>query len=579
MTALLALIASAVAAAVAPPADAAKRKRAPVITSVAPKNVAVGETLTIRGKNFIRGRNRNTVVFKRDGARAVFAKAELATRRMLRLEVPDSVQEFFALNAGTPQPTKFRLRVLARKFGKKFTSDSLSPIVSGPRPAGAPGAPGASGAPGATPSIALPDGDCDGDGAKNDVDGDDDNDGLTDGVELSLSLDPCLADSDDDGLLDKWEFDCDRNGVLNRDESDDDKDLLDDGTETAIGTNPCAGDTDGDGVEDGFEYQSAKDLNDDEHQDPNAILPYPGKRPYPNPLFTDASVDYDGDSLTLADEQMLWYYAYQGSGTATRTLQPLSYSDGMQHSLFRYVSDSNRRRVPNQPFSTYPMQQRFLDWASANGYRSVYLATGRTFDAPVGGVNGLYEIRDVDLNGSVDGDEVNPSDYDGNGFVSDGERDEDADGLSNYEEVRGMMRSDYWSSCYAIEGAFPITYAGTAANDPDSDGDGVLDGADDQDHDDVPNLMELSRMSASGFDDREGGVDCKIDSTLLLPRDLDGDGKPDAQILNHPSAYGRVNPFNPCLPFSDARTCPRFREIGAGAYAPFDLSVAWVALQ
>ncbi len=293
----------------------------------------------------------------------------------------------------------------------------------------------------------------------------------------------------------------------------------------------------------------------------------------------DASVDYDGDSLTLADEQMLWRYTYEGSGTATRTLQPLSYSDGMQHSLFRYVSDTNRRRVPNQPFSTYPMQQRFLDWASATGYRSVYLATARSFDAPVGGVNGLYEIRDVDLNGTVDGDEVNPSDYDGNGFVSDGERDEDADGLSNYAEVRGTMRSDYWSGCYKIERPFTITYAGTAANDPDSDGDGVLDGADDQDHDDVPNLMELSRMAASGQDDREGGVDCKVDNALLLPRDLDGDGEPDAQILNHPGSYGRVNPFNPCLPFGDARTCPRFREIGGGGYAPFDLSVDWVALQ
>ncbi len=205
-----------------------------MITSVAPKNVAVGETLTIRGKNFIRGRNRNTVVFKRDGARAVFVKADLATRRMLRLKVPDSVQEFFALNAGSPLPTKFRLRVLAKKFGKKFTSDSSLPDRL--RPAARAGA-------AATPSIALPDGDCDGDGAKNKDDGDDDNDGLTDGVELSLSLDPCLADTDKDGLLDKWEFDCDRNGVLNRDEGDDDKDLLDDGTETAIGTNPCAVDT------------------------------------------------------------------------------------------------------------------------------------------------------------------------------------------------------------------------------------------------------------------------------------------------------------------------------------------------
>ena len=38
-------------------------------------------------------------------------------------------------------------------------------------------------------------------------------------------------------------------------------------------------------MEDGYEYQSAKDLNDDEHQQPNKDLPYPGKRPYPNALF------------------------------------------------------------------------------------------------------------------------------------------------------------------------------------------------------------------------------------------------------------------------------------------------------
>jgi len=119
MTALVALIAS---AAVAPTADAKKRKKkAPVVTSVSPMDVAVGELLTIRGRNFISGRKRNTVVFKRDGARAVFVKADVGTKKMLRLAVPDALQEFFSLNAGDPVPTRFRLRVLARKFGKKFT--------------------------------------------------------------------------------------------------------------------------------------------------------------------------------------------------------------------------------------------------------------------------------------------------------------------------------------------------------------------------------------------------------------------------------------------------------------------------
>ena len=98
-------------------------------------DVAVGETLTIRGKNFIAGRNKNTVVFKRDGARAVFAKAddrheEDAARSRSRSRCRSSS----ALNAGNPVPTRFRLRVLAKKFGKKFTGNKLSPIVSAPRP-------------------------------------------------------------------------------------------------------------------------------------------------------------------------------------------------------------------------------------------------------------------------------------------------------------------------------------------------------------------------------------------------------------------------------------------------------------
>jgi hypothetical protein len=522
IAALAAVAASAVAGAVAQPADAKKKKKkAPVITAIAPKDVAVGEKLTIRGRHFRPGRNKNSVVFKRNGARAVFAKAEIGTTKMLRVTVPATVQKYFALKGGNPVPTRFRLRVLAKRFGKKFTGRKLSPLVSGPRP----------------PQPAKPSGeaDCDGDGAKNKVDADDDND------------------------------------------------LLTDDTESAIGTDGCKIDTDGDGVEDGFEYQSAKDLNDDEHQgDPNQVLPYPGKRPYPNPLFADANVDYDGDSLTLTDEQVLWRYTYDVNKSAGRTLTPLSYSDGMQYSLFTYENGDRGRRSPAQPFSTYPMQQRFMDWAAANSYAAVRIATAHApYDAPIGGVNGIYDIRDADLSKTVDPWEVHPAD-DGNGWVSDDERDEDADGLANWIEVTGPMRSDYWVGCYKLEKAYPIVYAGTRPDDADSDGDGVLDGADDQDHDDVPNLMELSRMRASaalGLDDREGGVDCKVDPALLASQDVDGDGQPDKQIFRHPNAYGRVNPYNPCLPFVDSRTCPRKQPIGDATYAPFDFSPDWVALQ
>ena len=333
----VALLASATAGLAATDAHAKpKKKKAPRITAIAPKHVAVGQTLTIRGRNFLVGRSKNTVVFKRKGARAVFAKADVSTKKVLRVKVPATLQKFFALKAGNPVPTVFRLRILAARFGKKFTGRKLSPIVSGPVPT-------------ANQVVQSPDGDCD------------------------------------------------KDGVKNRYDADDDNDLLTDATEVAIGTVPCNADSDGDGVEDGYEFQSAKDLNDDEHQNPNQNLPYPGKRPYPNPLYADADRDYDGDSLTLANEQALWRYSYSVSHMATRTLTRLSYSDGMQYSLFSYESGDHGRRHPAQPSSTYPMQARFLSWASTHGYGQVRLSTSGTYDAPVGGVNGLYDIRDVDL--------------------------------------------------------------------------------------------------------------------------------------------------------------------------------------
>ena len=46
----------------------------------------------------------------------------------------------------------------------------------------------------------------------------------------------------------------------------------------------------------------------------------------------------------------------------------------------------------------------------------------------------------------------------------------------------------------------------------------------------------------------------------------------------HPNDYGRVNPFNPCLPATDSRTCPLHPGV-SGAAAPFDDSPNWFSLQ
>ena len=246
VAALCALLAPATAGASVHAHAAAKKKKAkpPVVTSVRPMNVEIGQTLEIRGKYFIRGRYKNTVAFKRDGGRAVFAKAKIGTAKMLRVTVPAKLKNEFKKSGFFYVPTRFRIRVLSKKFGKKFTAPSKSPVV-----ALKPGTSPVAVTPPAPPVSTSAEGDCDHDGTVNSKDADDDNDLLPDDLENAINA----------TMLAKYGS----------------------GITTLMDT--CSTDSDGDGVEDGYEYQSARDLNDDEYQSPNAYLPYPGKRPYAEP--------------------------------------------------------------------------------------------------------------------------------------------------------------------------------------------------------------------------------------------------------------------------------------------------------
>ena len=228
--------------------------------------------------------------------------------------------------------------------------------------------------------------------------------------------------------------DCDKDGTPNPQDADDDNDMLPDTIELAVRTNPCVADSDGDRLLDGWEYLSALDLND------NAV-PYPGKRPFPNALFADADVDYDGDAMPAWAEHAMWW----GGGHK----YPLDYSDGDQHTV-------------NELTGTSPWDLQY----------------------PLG-------------------------------RLSDEERDYDKDGIANIVEA----------SAYAME---PWTHFPGIERpnfmDPDSDGDGVLDGADDQDHDGVSNVDELTQGTWA---------------------------------------------MNPCDPLNlDARACPRWMEPGATPEPP-----------
>jgi hypothetical protein len=365
-------------------ASAKTKSKLPTIASVAPMTLGVGDTLTIRGTNYRPGSRRNTVIFKRDGTRAVFVKAGSATRTVLKVKVPASLLQYLPKVGGQASASRFRLRVLAARFSRGYTPLAKSPTI-GPASVAAPPTTPAGGAINPLPpSIAAPD--CDGDGTPDVADGDDDND------------------------------------------------LLSDTLEAAIKTGPCNADSDADGMSDGFEYQSAIDLN-------NGVgsLPYPGKRPYPNPLNADGGTDYDGDGLTASQEHALWRYAGPPA-------LPLSYSAGLKRTA---------------------------------------------------------------------------------GPVDDDLRDGDADGLRNWAEFNGPMVPGWWQRAYPGERPYDQPYSGPSAIDPDSDGDGVLDGADDQDFDGWSNVDELER------------------------------------------AHYRVQPYNPCLPDYNSRTCSTYIPFG-DSYPPFD---------
>ena len=268
------------------------------------------------------------------------------------------------------------------------------------------------------------------------------------------------------------------------------------------------------------------------------------------------------------------------SKTATRSLGALSYSAGEAHSIQDRDPATGRRR-PTLQARGYDKQAAFLNWASTHGYRTVTLDNGRdSMGDPFNkGTAADYGLLDFNRDGMEWDPAVNSPanpefylvnealyyDLDNNGVLSDDERDEDADGLTNFDEAHGRMTPEYWTACYTGELAYPIPYLATNIVNPDTDGDGVLDGADDQDHDDIPNVMELSRVAASGLHDYAG---------LLCIPEKDLPKRPDTWHLDK---FGYLNPFNPCLPYTWSRTCQRHPQFG-DSFAPFS-GPWWYSLQ
>ena len=151
---------------------------------------------------------------------------------------------------------------------------------------------------------------------------------------------------------------------------------------------------DDDGVEDGYEYQSARDLNDDEHQNPNSTCPYPREAPYPNPLDGDGRRRRPRRRHADADGGVPALEVHDRPGPA-RTLERLTYSAGEQYSRQRPRRRTGIRQ-PTLAAAGYDKQADFLAWAGGARLpeRHVALPTSApTWSAPADVVRTAHRLR------------------------------------------------------------------------------------------------------------------------------------------------------------------------------------------
>src|SRR4029077_268457 len=83
-------------------------------------------------------------------------------------------------------------------------------------------------------------------------------------------------------------------------------------------------------------------------------------------------------------------------------------------------------------------------------------------------------------------------DWDGDGNLEDSDRDADNDGLSDYVEFNGPATQQWWKDAFTTEKPYTWRhFSDVSPINPDSDGDGIPDGQDDQDNDGWSNFEEM----------------------------------------------------------------------------------------
>ena len=105
---------------------------APRLGALGSTAATVGQTITLTGHGFVRGKGRDVVILQRPGARSIFIRADRATRTRVKLTLPPCrVLPFLDWRAGVPQATRYRVSVLGRRLSA-LPADQVLTVLPGP---------------------------------------------------------------------------------------------------------------------------------------------------------------------------------------------------------------------------------------------------------------------------------------------------------------------------------------------------------------------------------------------------------------------------------------------------------------
>jgi len=323
---------------------------------------------------------------------------------------------------------------------------------------------------------------------------DSDGDGLTNNIEtntggcgiswsqLDTKSNPYSTDSDSDGLGDYAEVKtygtnpkcADTDG----DTENDNKELSNYSSCSCVCMNPLVADTDGDGLNDGVEDADHDNTLDPGETDPcnpdtdGDSMPDGWEVTYGlNPRLDNASADSDSDGLNNLTEYLTGTYP-NDSDSDDDTM-----NDGWEYTYQPYTNPLN---------GSVPSASADPDADGLTNYQESLAGTNP-------------QSSDTDGDNMPDGWEVN------NGLdplVANGGSDPDSDGLTNYQEyLYGTYPLDSDSDDDGLNDRVDYYWGCGGQMNPDTDGDTLLDGTEDADHDGVLDSGETSPCLA----DTDGG--------------------------------------------------------------------------